>query len=78
MSQVTITISGPPGSGRSTLAQLIADRLRVMRIPVAHHRPDFDAEVSSRVQLERLDALAERLTTTGASVQIIQKRKEKP
>ena len=56
---VQITVTAPHGCGKSTLAQLIADRLRVLRIPVQMIDPDVsEVEAPLLLQKERLDALA--------------------
>lgn len=69
MSLITITISGPPHSGKSAITQLIADRLRVYRLEVEVRDPDGPTEVEYPVrdQAQRLAPLE------GTTVRIVQK-----
>lgn len=71
MSLVTITISGPHKSGKSTIAQLIADRLRVHRLEVVVEDPDGPSQVEQPVrdQADRLRVLED----LGVSVRIEQR-----
>jgi len=69
VSLITITVAGPPHSGKSAIAQLIADRLRVHRLEVEVHDPDGPAEVEMPVrdQAHRLNVLE------GVTVRIVQR-----
>lgn len=69
MSLITVTVMGPPGSGKSTIAQVIADRLRVHRMEVEASDPDGSGEVELPVrdQAQRLASLE------GVTVRVVQR-----
>ncbi|HUI85003.1 MAG TPA: DNA polymerase III subunit [Candidatus Binatia bacterium] len=55
-----IILSGPPGSGKFTLAQMMAKAMNCLERPVTERLPDFCGRCANCVRIAEADALEER------------------
>lgn len=56
----SVILSGPPGSGKYTLAQMVAKAMNCLRQPVTNGLPDFCGVCTNCVRIGEADALEER------------------